>query len=634
MTDEILPARVDGAHRHRMGARPLRRRVAQLRTVARRPGLLVDFARFRLGRLRHGGATRVDGRYLVRFADFREYRGLAATLPSPAEAAFVRAVHAAGGPGGVYLDVGANLGQFTSLFAALPGAQVFALEADPRTAHRLAATLASNGIANAVVANLAAAGASGARVAISDGPVSYMNRVRPDTDADPGAATARTVAVDDFIRARGLSDIRLVKIDVEGDEPAALAGLADSIRAGLVHTLLMEWYPPNLVGNDRAPEELLALLDRLDLDVFEVAGGGRLVPAARDELLAARRPRNLLARRRTAAAAAAADADRPCGSRAEGPGRPDPSAADVAVVIPTHNRAAHLARLIESLSAQRHVAEIIVCDDASSDDTPAVAARLPGVRLIRSETNIGPSAMRNRGAAAATAPLVAFVDDDCTFDDPDTLAVVRRRLLEQQAAAVAMPYLNANRPGREVVQIAPPGGSVTLSTFACALLVRRDVFLDVGGFRDVLFMQMEESDLAIRLIDRGQRILAVDAPPLLHHEPLFGEKVRIRTIAPRNQVIFTLANVPFPEVLAHLAVMSRNLLVHALRRGQLRETLRGAGEALRLWHAGAFRREPVAHRAYRVFRRLRRAERGGALRSLHPTAAPAPATTDSAHPAS
>lgn len=95
-----------------------------------------------------------------------------------------------------------------------------------------------------------------------------------------------------------------------------------------------------------------------------------------------------------------------------------------AVVIPAYAAAATIARAVESAIAQSAADEIIVVDDASPDDTAAVAARLAEtdarVRLIRQPANAGPAAARNAGVAATRAPWIALLDAD-DFMDPGRL---------------------------------------------------------------------------------------------------------------------------------------------------------------------------------------------------------------------
>jgi glycosyltransferase involved in cell wall biosynthesis len=88
---------------------------------------------------------------------------------------------------------------------------------------------------------------------------------------------------------------------------------------------------------------------------------------------------------------------------------------DVSVVVPTHNRSRLLATTLRSVLRQRDVElEVIVVDEASTDDTPAMLAALPDarVRVVRHERPLGVSTARNRGAAEARGEWVAFLDDD------------------------------------------------------------------------------------------------------------------------------------------------------------------------------------------------------------------------------
>lgn len=89
--------------------------------------------------------------------------------------------------------------------------------------------------------------------------------------------------------------------------------------------------------------------------------------------------------------------------------------AQVTVVVPTRDRPGQLANCLHALTAQTvHRMEIIVVDDGSVADQQVLqtVASVPGVRLLRA-SGIGPAAARNLGAAAASAPVVCFTDDDC-----------------------------------------------------------------------------------------------------------------------------------------------------------------------------------------------------------------------------
>ncbi|NUW30369.1 CDP-glycerol glycerophosphotransferase family protein [Nonomuraea sp. SMC257] len=91
---------------------------------------------------------------------------------------------------------------------------------------------------------------------------------------------------------------------------------------------------------------------------------------------------------------------------------------DCTVVVITYNDAARLPRAVRSVLRQtQHDLEVIIADDASTDDTARVAAELarsdPRVRHLRREVNSGGcGAPRNDGLDAATSPYVMFLDSD------------------------------------------------------------------------------------------------------------------------------------------------------------------------------------------------------------------------------
>jgi glycosyltransferase involved in cell wall biosynthesis len=87
----------------------------------------------------------------------------------------------------------------------------------------------------------------------------------------------------------------------------------------------------------------------------------------------------------------------------------------VSVIIPVHNRARYVVDAIDSILAQTwRDFELIVVDDGSTDDTPAVLARLddPRLRVIRNEVNRGIPVTRNVGLTAARGEFVAWLDSD------------------------------------------------------------------------------------------------------------------------------------------------------------------------------------------------------------------------------
>ncbi|MFG1855353.1 glycosyltransferase family 2 protein [Actinomadura geliboluensis] len=194
---------------------------------------------------------------------------------------------------------------------------------------------------------------------------------------------------------------------------------------------------------------------------------------------------------------------------------------DVTIVVATRDRAAELRR-----SLRHHTAPVIVADNASADGTADVA-REAGATVLRLPRNRG-AAARNAGAERAGTRYVAFADDDSWWAPgaleraveildahPRTALLAARVLVGPQQRLEPVSAQMAEAPlGR------PAGlpGPAVLGFLACSAVVRRDAFLDAGGFSDVLHFAGEEELLALDLATAGWGLAYV--PELVvHHHP-------------------------------------------------------------------------------------------------------------------
>lgn len=124
----------------------------------------------------------------------------------------------------------------------------------------------------------------------------------------------------------------------------------------------------------------------------------------------------------------------------------------ISVVIPCYNSARFLDEALRSVHEQtRPVDEIIVVDDASTDESAAIA-RAAQVTCISLDRNRGPGAARNRGISSSTGDLIAFLDAD-DYWMPTHIEEVAGLLERYPASVVA--FSRIQRFGEEDV-VAPP----------------------------------------------------------------------------------------------------------------------------------------------------------------------------------
>lgn len=212
---------------------------------------------------------------------------------------------------------------------------------------------------------------------------------------------------------------------------------------------------------------------------------------------------------------------------------PDPGAGRaVTVVVPVRDRAELLPGL---LGAMGPVAEVLVVDDGSTDDSAEVAERA-GARVLRRATAGGPAAARNLGLSEARTPLVAFLDSDCVprpgwlerlaghLADPAVVAAAPRivpvrdvRSRRPGAVALYESVRSALDMGSRAAEVRP--GSRVPYVPAAALLVRREQLIAVGGLDEGMRFG-EDVDLVWRLTAAGHAVRYEPSVQVAHHHPV------------------------------------------------------------------------------------------------------------------
>ncbi len=169
-------------------------------------------------------------------------------------------------------------------------------------------------------------------------------------------------------------------------------------------------------------------------------------------------------------------------------------------VLPTRDRPHRLAETLAALGQLSTPAEIIVIDNAPTSPARAPTTLENGshVRVLRSPTNLG-AAARNLGVRESdpVSRWIVMLDDDSHPIDDGFIQVLR-----EQPADVAAVSADISLP----LQQRREDGGLPEVFIGCGVAVRREVFLELGGYDPSFDYYAEEYDLAARIILSGRRV--------------------------------------------------------------------------------------------------------------------------------
>ncbi|HKS35797.1 MAG TPA: glycosyltransferase, partial [Verrucomicrobiae bacterium] len=186
----------------------------------------------------------------------------------------------------------------------------------------------------------------------------------------------------------------------------------------------------------------------------------------------------------------------------------------VSVVVASYNGARTLKACLDSLSLLNYPDyEVILVDDGSTDDTPAIARSFPSVRCLRQD-NHGLSVARNTGIAAATGEIVAFTDSDCRADE-DWLRHLVGALVNSEFAGIGgHNFLPPDDSCVAAAVLVSPGGPAHVMLNdreaehvpGCNMAFYKWALEEIGGFDPVFRKAGDDVDVCWRLQERGYRI--------------------------------------------------------------------------------------------------------------------------------
>jgi N-acetylglucosaminyl-diphospho-decaprenol L-rhamnosyltransferase len=210
----------------------------------------------------------------------------------------------------------------------------------------------------------------------------------------------------------------------------------------------------------------------------------------------------------------------------------------LAAVIVTHDSAACIGACISSIRARLPEAEIVVADNASSDESVAIVRELaPDARVLTLGRNLGFGRALNAGADAATASHLLLLNPDIVVTEVDAERL--HSLLAEHPFGLVGPLFDGEptrllreptflgdfvhqtfahlRP-RELRRFQwrrqPTGGRPWIS--GAVVLVRRAEFVNLGGYDSRFFLYYEDRDLSRRYTSAGMPPRTTDALRIRH----------------------------------------------------------------------------------------------------------------------
>jgi GT2 family glycosyltransferase len=239
----------------------------------------------------------------------------------------------------------------------------------------------------------------------------------------------------------------------------------------------------------------------------------------------------------------------------------------VAVVVVTRDRCSTLLESLDRLAALQECHRVVVVDNASTDDSRRhVARRHPDTVILALDRNLG-SAARTVGVSTVTEPYIAFCDDDSWWaagslsraerllDENADLALIAGRVLvgdaeKEDPTCEAMSRSPLpRRPGRP--------GTPVLGFLACAAVVRRSAYLQVGGFHPAFGIGGEETLLALDLAEAGWDLSYLAEVVAHHHPPPRPDNASRRRRQARNGLWCAWLRRPRGSALQHTATLMR-----------------------------------------------------------------------------
>jgi GT2 family glycosyltransferase len=273
----------------------------------------------------------------------------------------------------------------------------------------------------------------------------------------------------------------------------------------------------------------------------------------------------------------------------------------VSVVVLSYNRPDLLRQALEALHVQTYPAarlEVLVVDNysAASAEVARIVAGHPRARLLANAENLGFTGGMNAGLRAATGDLVYLTEDDIVLH-PDNVAELVKYIEADPRAGVVSGIIEDRSSGKiwfaggfvrlggkfdlemperheaDLGQFTRPFRVTYLS--GSSMLARRDLWTELGGFREDFFMYSEDVELGVRVLALGRDLVVVPSARSSHFTPEGGAEAPLITFHKWKNLL------ALYTVHASASVLPEFFLTHVL--GTLQSRPSDRAPQLRAW---------------------------------------------------
>jgi len=186
------------------------------------------------------------------------------------------------------VDIGANIGYFSLIFAKLvgPGGKVFSFEPELENLNLLKKNIEVNGYKNVIIENTAISDSDGkTKLYLSKNDRGH-HRISQSEKQNKNAVTVTKITLDQYFEKKTDSKkISFIKIDVEGSEIGVLKGMTSILQGNNNLKLLVEYCPNHILDYGAKPEEFVQILKTNGFNIYQINPERKILEPVSEKIL-------------------------------------------------------------------------------------------------------------------------------------------------------------------------------------------------------------------------------------------------------------------------------------------------------------------------------------------------------------